>query len=71
MRNAQKPGLLLEKIGPQTVRTAPLTVFGHDCYQANDVKLFSDPVKSETTIFTIAPGDNRPWLHEANLTKAL
>ena len=54
--NAQKPVLLQEKIGPQTVRTAPLTVFGHHRYQANDLKLFSDPVKSETMIFIVAPG---------------
>ena len=63
--NAQKPVLLLEKIGPQTVRTALLTVFGHHRYQANDLKLFSDPVKSETTIFITASGG----FNEGNLTK--
>lgn len=70
MRNSQKPGLLSEKIRPQAVRTAPLTVFGHHRYQADDLKLVSDPVQGETTIFTAAPGDNRPWLHEANFTEA-
>jgi hypothetical protein len=47
------------------VRTAPLTVFGHHRHQANDLKLFSDPVKSETTIFITAPGG----FNEGNLTK--
>jgi hypothetical protein len=48
------------------MRAATLTVFSHHCYQSNDVKLPSDTVKGETTIFAAAPGDNCPWFHEFN-----